>query len=153
MTMFLSCTVSKRLSIISWPRPFQGQFVVRRLGLLYCCCIVVYSWWRCGRDRQPPSVAYRSSHSPPITAPRQDNIYVQQLDDYVYFFVYPLVWLNRKLYRRRWTVRRSTNTKNSSWTWRCLHVEKKMQTRDYFDATASNWNTSAHSRPLPRSFV
>jgi len=30
-----------------------------------------------------------------------------------------------------------------SWTW----------TRDYFDATASNWNTSGHSRPLARSFV
>jgi len=26
-------------------------------------------------------------------------------------------------------------------------------TRDYFDATVSNWNTSAHSRPLARSFV
>ena len=30
---------------------------------------------------------------------------------------------------------------------------RKERTRDYFDATASNWNTSAHSRPLPRSFV
>ena len=28
-----------------------------------------------------------------------------------------------------------------------------LETRDYFDATASNWNTSAHSRPLPISFV
>jgi len=27
------------------------------------------------------------------------------------------------------------------------------KTRDYFDATASNWNTSTHSRPLARSFV
>jgi len=26
-------------------------------------------------------------------------------------------------------------------------------TRDYFDATASNWNTSAHSRPPTSHFV
>ena len=32
-------------------------------------------------------------------------------------------------------------------------VAAKINTRDYFDATASNWNTSAHSHPLARSFV
>jgi len=26
--------------------------------------------------------------------------------------------------------------------------EQEKETRDYFDATASNWNTSAQSRPL-----
>jgi len=28
-----------------------------------------------------------------------------------------------------------------------IEALEKIQTRDYFDATASNWNTSAHSTP------
>jgi len=30
----------------------------------------------------------------------------------------------------------------------CGTIDGALQTRDYFDATASNWNTSAQSRPL-----
>ena len=33
------------------------------------------------------------------------------------------------------------------------HGHFLFQTRDYFDATASNWNTSTHSRPLASHFV
>jgi len=42
---------------------------------------------------------------------------------------------------------RKTKTLLKTWT------AQKTSTRDYFDATASNWNTSAQSRPLASFFV